>query len=302
MGLKEQIAAGVIFERSTAIFTTDVVGYGSIQIAPTYTILSIQSDKSIRLRLYDNETSLLDAGEIARGFTNTAVSNSIALIADISMSSGLYTIDPAVYGVSENPTTPLTYYRVENDSQATILINYFPIESNKVTPAIGTAYSLNNRRTLAVSKSVAFGEKPFVSRVGTGVPNTYLLISASLDDPTHIARLRLYASLKQAVGTEDPLIERNRPISTEPPPEIPLIVDMIISGSETMYFTPKIIGSNIQTLHFNGSEAVNRNLFDFRTNPTLLNGINRFDVVVENLGPTSPASITASFHVYVLEE
>lgn len=311
MGLAEQIVAGAVFERSNTSFVTNIAGSGSISVAPSYVLLSINSDKSVRLRLYDTEASLNDPGEIVRSFNNTAVSNSIALIADISMSAGAYTMDPSIYAVSENTMNPLTYYRVENASNAAILINYFPLESNTVIPDPTSVYAISNRRTIHISQSIASNGTvldtipPTIPSHGVGtdpyIPNTYLLVSASLNNPTQIARLRLYSDLNSAG-----LDPNDRPFSSEPTgsfgiPDVGLIADIILSGSETIYFTPKIIGSNLQTIRMDGNEGTVRNLFALRDNPTLVSGFKRIYYKLSNLGPTLQ-SITASIHVYSLEE
>lgn len=293
MGLAEQIQAGASLVRKSTTFTTSTLGSGSVSIDASYAILSIQTSTPCRIRFYDNEASRDDAGEIARPFLNTGVSASVALIGDFSMSApGLYTIDPILYAISDDFATPLTYYRVEPSSPtATITLNTYTIEDKNIAVGVNQVYTINNRRHLpTVSASLGPGEMETGIITKTDIPQTYLLWYASGSNAGNIARLRLY----NTSGSLTDATEQSRSFSTEPSASANLIVDMILSGSNVTYFSPKIIGSNLQN--------VGQNLTLLRGNQTLLSGKNEMYYILQNASGSGIATpISASVFVYALE-
>jgi hypothetical protein len=70
---------------------------------------------------------------------------------------------------------------------------------------------------------------------------------------------------------------------------------MILSGSETTYFTPKIIGANLQTM---GTD-----LNAIRTDRVAIVGLNELYYVIQNPNTSGPIlPISASIHVFSLED
>lgn len=292
MGLAEQIRAGAVLERINTTFITDPSGVGSVSLGSAYALLGIQTETPCRIRFYDNVAGRDDAGEINRSFGNSNISASVSLIADISMSvAGKYTIDPVLYGMPTTLSNPLTYYRVSPAAAITIVASTYTIEDSNVPAGTGD-YVVSNRRALPTfTGSVALTAGAMVSGAiqNSIIPQTYLLISASLDNTAHRARLRFYSTS----GSLYDSVEKARAFSTEPSASANLIVDMILSGSEVTYFTPKIMGTNIQN--------VTNNLLEMRGNDTLISGKNELYYILQNVGASS-AAISASVHVYSLED
>jgi uncharacterized delta-60 repeat protein len=123
------------------------------------------------------------------------------------------------------------------------------------------------------------------------VPTTYLLVSASLSDETHIARLRLY-SVSASLNLQS---ELTRSFDVEASSSAYLIADMILSGSQTTYFAPKIIGANL--------ENMGTNLENIRGNRELINGKKEIYYILENKRVGAVADeIEVSLHVFSLED
>ncbi len=287
MGLAEQIRAGANLSRTDVTFTTSGTGIGTVSVAPSYALLRIEASAPCRLRLYDNLSSRNNAGEIVRPFGNTNISESVALIADFSMSqAGQYTVDPVLYAVSSDFSNPVTYYRVEPASAINVKITNYSIESVDVPVGTGQ-YTIDNRRTLPyITASLAAGAKFSGSIYDSEIPQTYLLVSASINTT---ARLRLYSNTSSLANNE----EVNRPFSVEPSASFHLIADMILSSSNTTYFSPKIVGANLANM--------GENLLLIRGNQQLINGKNEIYYILENLS-ASPIEASASLHVYSLED
>lgn len=244
MGLAEQITAGASFERQTVSFTvaSEAQRSGSVDIGSAYAILAIQSSVPCRLRLYDNLNSVKDLTEASRSFGNTSIADSIALVGDFSMSAGntLYTTDPVLYGVVASTTS--SYYRVTQTTfPVQISITQYPIEDFSLST------SVPNRKTIAniEAKNLAVGVVSSSVISNVNIPQTYLLVSASLSGSNNRARVRLYnTSASLTVGGE-----KTRPFNVEPTSStVGLIVDMLMTGSQTVYFTPKIIGANLDNM------------------------------------------------------
>lgn len=291
MGLAEQLRAGANLSRKSISFSTSPSGSGSVSIDASYCILGIQVSNPCRIRFYDNVSSRDNAGEIIRSFPDTNVSASVALVGDFSMSAaGLYSVDPIVFGISDNFSS--SYYRVEsNSSVINVTLNTYTIEDGTVLAGVNPIYSVANRRRLPlVSASLEPSKMKSGSISNSEIPQTYLLWYASGSDAENIARLRLYSTS----GSLTNATEQSRSFSTEPSASANLIVDMILSGSGVTYFSPKIVGSNLQNM--------GQNLSLIRGNQTLLSGKNEMYYILQNASGSGIAtSISASVFVYALE-
>lgn len=293
MGLAEQILAGAKLERTTVTYQTDSVGSGSVDLGLSYALLDIRTSVPCRLRLYDNQSSMENAGEIIRSFGDLNISASVALIGDFSMSFSekTYTTDPIMYAVVNDTTSRLTYYRVEGAaSPPQIQITRYLIEDSDY-PAGGGAYSVANRRTFKFkipSLNVNISASGALSG-DASIPQTYLLVSASLSGSNNVARLRLYSNSSSLYDET----EKFRKFENEPSASVPLIVDAFLSGSEITYFVPKIVGANLQNM---GS-----NLTQLRTNPAKMQGNHELYYIIENKSSVA-TEVTASLHVYSLED
>jgi len=196
MGLKEQVQAGAKITRDV-ITVTDTVGSGSVALGGSFLILSIESTQPARLRIYDTIQSRDDSTEISRIFGST-VPPTVALVGDYSMSlsNTVYTINPASIGHTNSATTPLTYYRC-TPSGSSFKINRLLIEDTSITPAINTSYTENNRRLIQITPSstiaaLAYASGTFTSITSPTVPKTYIMVSASLANSSHMVRFRMY--------------------------------------------------------------------------------------------------------------
>lgn len=293
MGLAEQIRAGAALKRSTTTLTTNATGSGSVDLGAAYAILRVKTSVPCRLRLYDNQVSRDDIGEQVRPFGITNVSASVALVGDLSMSVANveYTIDPIAYGVVTDPGSQLSYYRIENATTPPVIqLTTYLLEDRQVAAVGGSQYVVENRRTLP-SIQAALAANATASGIisDTIIPATYLLVSASLSDTSHFARLRLYNVSASLTDTA----ELARQFRNEPSSSVGLIVDMILTGSEITHFVPKIIGANL--------DNVGSNLILAYLDRGKVLGDNELYYHLENKG-AAPASITASLHVYTLED
>lgn len=287
MGLAEELKSGAVLDRLETTFTTSGTGVGSVNIAPSYALLRIEASAPCRLRLYDNQASRDDAGEAARAFGNTYISESIALVGDFDIgATGRYTADPTLYSVSSDFSNPLTYYRVSPASEIDIKITAYHLEDPNVPAGTGQ-YAVSNRRTLPViTGSLSSGSKVAVTMTNANIPQTYLLVSASADNTV---RIRLYSNTGSLSDTQ----EINRPFVLEPSASAHLIADTILSSTSTTYFSPKIIGANLVNM--------GENLSVIRSSRPLLAGENQLYYIIENI-TASPVNVSASLHVFSLED
>lgn len=255
MGLEEQIRAGAQLTRNTVVIT-DVSGSGSVSVGSLYGILSIRTTNvnASRFRLYETQGSRDEQGEIDRPF-GSPVSGNISLVGDFSMSgAGVYTIAPVVFGTVNNRNAATSYYRVEPNGATSpagfvdITIDRYLIEDSTIPPDALTFYSVDNRRVISISTS-SMSDNLIISGTldVTTIPTTYMILSASCSQPNHIFRVRLYAT-SSAVDVVQGVNEVNRPINIEPSESVELILDAIVSGSETLYFKPKIFGANLENV------------------------------------------------------
>lgn len=294
MGLAEQIRAGAKLERSTVALTTNSQGSGSINLGATYALLNIQTNTPCRLRLYDNSASLEDIGEASRSFGNLSISSSIALVGDFSMSSAgtVYSIDPIMYGLVESSSNQLSYYRINNaTSPPQITITRYLLEDSTLSSVVGSLYPVANRRSFIIQTS-SLAANASASGALSGdptIPQTYLLVSASTSGAGNLVRLRLYSNSTPLYDER----ERSRTFDIEPSASIPLIVDAFISGNQTTYFVPKIIGANLQNM---GTE-----LTALRSDINKRRGENELYYIIENKRHVA-TPVTTSLHLYSLED
>jgi hypothetical protein len=213
-------------------------------------------------------------------------------VGDFSMSEAnvVYTINPPMFAVVEDSQN--THYSISNAaSTPSITLTRYLIEDTAVPSTVGSRYSLANRRTLPnITGSLAVGGITSGTLSSYTIPQTYLLVSASITGSLREVRLRLYSIQKSIMDAT----EKTRPFSTEPSSSISLIVDAILSGSNA-YFIPKIVGANLQNM---GTD-----LTIIRNNQTLLNGNNELYYILENVATTGgTVPISASLHVYSLQD
>lgn len=288
MGLAEYLIDGVKLTRDRIELQTDQTGSGSVNLGSSYVLLSITTDVPCRLRLYDDITSRNSEGEKNRPFQNISVSASTALIGDFSMSTaGIYTIDPVVYGIVKDAPSKLTYYLINGVSSAPypkIVFNRYLMEDSSV--------SVISRKQLPVIQHT-LGPTNYASGILTGpeIPRTYLLVSASVSDPTAIARIRLYSTSQSLYN----VTEISRSFATESQENSKLIVDALLSGSEITYFVPKIVGVNLSTM---GTD-----LNFIKSSTEKIMGVNQLYYILQNAETSGIVkSISVSLHVFSLED
>lgn len=280
MGLKEDIRNKVRLTRDTVILETSTLGSGSVDLGSAYLLLSIETDIPCRFRLYDTLESLENATEISRLHTNTNVPGGISLVGDFNMPvAGAYSIDPTLYGV-----VPITsYYRVSASlgQYPTVKLARYLLEDKTVSQA--------NRKTLnLITGSLTVGQRISGSISSVSIPRTYLFVSASSTNPNGIVRLRLYTK-RESISNQ---AEVTRSFATESV-DNNLLIDAILSASSTTYFSPKIVGANLQNIQ--GSLAT--------VTANSINGLNEMYYVFENIqSSVSPLNTTASLHLFSLED
>lgn len=284
MGLKQYIQAKADLRREVITVTTGANGSGSINLGSAYLLYFLESDTDCRVRLYDNESSLNDATEQSRGFGNTNIPASIALISDFNLTSGSYTIDPGLYGVTATPSNKLTYYRINNAATPPVLrLGRYLLEDSAISAASRTVIPV-------IETSLSPGQMKSGSIASVSMPKTYLLVSASVNNTSAPIRVRMY-NLSSALSNT---VEKNRPYTTESETRT-LIVDAILTGSETTYFVPKIVGANL--------ENMGTDLSIIKSNFSTLAGKSEMYYIIENLATAgSTEFVTASFHAFSLED
>jgi hypothetical protein len=285
MGLLEYVRAGVVLERNTVSTQTTSDLSGSISLGSAYALLSIEVTNPCRFRLYDNLNSVQSEGEISRTFDDISVSSSIGLVGDFSMSAaGIYSIDPVLYGVSSY-SSQLAYYRIDG-----IINNEYPsVKLTKVLLENSSILSSSRVNFPIISANLAQGNLISGIISNATIPTTYLLVSASNTQNSYISRLRLY---NMSTALSD-VLEVSRSFSTESISNN-LLVDMILSGSEITYFSPKIIGANI--------ENMGTDLSTLLTNRNRIEGNNEIYYILQNISSSAgTVPISASIHVFSLE-
>lgn len=313
MGLAEHIRAGALLSRTNVVIAdTYGSGSGSVNAGGTYGVLGVITSQQCRLRLYDTEESRDDLAEVNRPFGIPLVSASTALIADFSMSGAvtnqLFNVDPVKFGHAKSITDPKMYWRIDpaqQNSQVIVVRNL--LEDLNIQPQNNTFYKEPNRRVISASfNSLQPGPGTFASGTistfdSPTTPTTYMLISASLtgvggtSQPGYVARFRMYASSSALYDTT----EKNRAFSTEPSESAYLIVDMIMSGSETIHFVPKIFGANLKNM--------GRDLTLIKDDASKTKGQNEIYYIMENITylQTPGGSVIdpqVNLYVYALED
>jgi hypothetical protein len=291
MGLEEHIKAGAQLTRDT-IIVTDILGSGSIELGSLYGILSIKTNapSASRFRLYETQTSRDVQEEIDRPF-GYPVSGNISLVGDFSMSlAGTYTIAPAVFGTVNDRTNSSTYYRLE-PSGSEVSITRYLIEDTSIIPDLNTFYSIDNRRVIGIStSSMADGLIISGTVALSTIPTTYMILSASCSQTNHIFRLRLYSTSSAITDAA----EATRIRSVEPSETVQLIIDAIVSGSETLYFKPKIFGANLNNM--------GNDLLVTALDKTKINGERELYYMLQNLSGDTINSPEVLISVYSLED
>lgn len=284
MGLKEYIQAGAVLKRDIIDIITDPLTSGSMDLGSTYVLSRIKTNTTCRVRLYDTLSSLNDTTEKSRQFGDTNVPATIALIGDFTMSAGEYTIDPLMYGFSETPANKLTYYKIDNAIiTPTLTFERYLLEDSMIST--GSRVILPPIQAYLAPSQLKSG-----SIVDIEIPKTYLFISASLKNTITPIRVRLYNTVSSLTNN----LEKNRPYTTEAQTTT-LLVDAILTGSETTYFVPKIIGANLENM------GADLNLI--KNNFSTLAGKSELYYMIENLATVGGSQeVTASFHVFSLED
>jgi hypothetical protein len=96
-------------------------------------------------------------------------------------------------------------------------------------------------------------------------------------------------------GSFSDTVEVNRSFTTESSATSKLIMDAIMSGSETTYFVPKIIGANLKNM------GIDLNLI--RNNSDKIMGANELYYILQNANTTGgTVAISASLHLFSLED
>lgn len=292
MGLSEQLRAGANLTRDIVSFIANS-SVGSASLGATFALTNIQVSSPCRIRLYDNSASLADTTETNRQFNNLSISNSIALLGDFTMSAETteYSIDPVLYGHSENATEPLTWYRIENTTfPVTVRATRYLMDDLNVTPNMATEYTTANRRTLpTITQTLTAGQSASGVLKDVSIPQTFLLVSASLSNAAHTARVRLYNNSASLSNTT----EITRPFYIEPTRNVGLLVDMNLSGSNPVYFVPKIFCVNL--------ENIGTDLREAKGDSAKISGNDELYYIITNTGISS-ATISVSLHAYSLEE
>lgn len=225
---------------------------------------SISNPQNCRIRLYADEPSMiLDQN---RPSTNFNVSESVALIADIVLNPDTtLTLNPPLLGTTVNGGN--TWYHISGSlAQATITIDTYPIGLSGVSNGtnIGISGSNINNTGFGISGSII-------------TPKGFIILSGSA---TTESRLRLYS----APLSEIPQAEMTRSFGTASLPNANLIADMMFdSGNFAYKFVPLLEAYNWQNNEF-------------------LYGTGRTSYILENRTTTTLQNITASLHIYTIED
>jgi hypothetical protein len=284
MGLKEYIQAGASLQRDAISITTNADGSGSIDLGSAYILYTLHTNQTCRLRLYDKEGSVNDATEQSRGFGNTNIPDSIALVGDFTMSIGTYTLDPLLYAVSDKPLAKTTYYKIDNALTPPIItFHRYLLENSSVST--GSRMNLPN-----IIETLSPTQRKTGTIASPSVPKTYLLVSASVQNTSAPIRIRLYNLVSALTNAT----EQSRPYEVESQ-TTSLIVDAVLTSTEVTHFTPKIIGANLQNM---GTD-----LSVIKNNFLMLAGKSELYYTIENLATSGPTdTVTVSFNVFSLED
>lgn len=251
MGLKEQINAGSTNIRRETVqlsVSGDSPRYtGSFTLGSAFVLLSVQSPKPCRLRLYGDINSRNNAGELIRPFTSQSIlSSSVSLIADIDLNTtDIYNLTPSPFGLNlDNPVSRSIYYTIDTSSLTpfgggtnTLTFTRFSLEDQEVTNLPGIV----SRDTYTINATNLASNTSVTGSFTT--PRTYLLYGFS--SSINPVRLQLYTR----EDYRDNPIEAVRPFTTEPNSGSGLIADIYCTESGSLPISPVLLGRNDDDLN-----------------------------------------------------
>lgn len=251
MGLKEQINAGSTnIKRETVQLSVsgDRPQYtGSFTLGRTFALLSAQSSKPCRVRLYGDIDSRNNTDELIRPFVSqSTISSSISLIADINLdTNNIYNLTPSPFGLNlDNPVSRSIYYTVDTSSLSpfgggtnTVTFTRFLLED----PDIVNLPGIISRDTYTISETSVASNTSVTGSLTT--PRTYLLYSFS--SSINPVRLRLYTREEY----RDNVTEESRLYTTEPNSGSGLIADIYCTETASLPIAPVLLGRNDDDLN-----------------------------------------------------
>lgn len=212
-----------IFERTTTQFTkTSGVLFDSgspkLTMGGSFILLNaqLQGNPPARLRLYSDAASR-DA-DVNRGWSDFAVSPSVALIADIVLTNtSQLTLDFPIIG--NTFTGGEVYYHLSGSTTPiTVSVISYPIKPNND--------SLLGNTSLVISESSIPAGSSASGNINTS--KSFLILSGS---SSHVSRLRLYSR----PISEIPSSEVTRPFTTQAQDGSLLIADMMFDAAGVQY-------------------------------------------------------------------
>lgn len=270
MGIAELILAGNNFGRTRTQFIKPggqaIISASTQAFGGQYVLLktSISNPQNCRIRLYTDESSMiLDA---PRAATNFNVSESVGLIADIVLNpETTLTLNPPLLGTTVDGGN--AWYHISGSlAQATITIDTYPIG------LIGVSNGTDIRISGSSISNTGYGVSGSIT-----TPKGFIILSGST---TTESRLRLYS----APLSEIPQAEMTRSFGTASLFTANLIADMMFdSGNFAYKFVPLLEAYNWQNNEF-------------------LYGTGRTSYILENRTATALQNITASLHIYTIED
>lgn len=278
MGLSEHLREGAELSRETIPFFGQVLESASFGSA--YVILGIEVNEPCRIRFYDNEDSANNSLEYTRSFGESTDTTDIALIADISMSeAGNYTLDPSLYGVSEDTDDYYTYFTITDTAEEiTGSLTVYKLDDVNIQANIENEfYKTPNKRPIIFT-----GNKNVLTSAVDGAPRTYLMIDAISDED---CRLRIYGKRESLNNINEATRTFSEAVIS---PELILLADMELESGSITKFYPKIIGANLQTLPVN--------LETIRISRRAINSVSEIYYRLE------PQSSTVTMNIFSLEE
>lgn len=251
MGIKEQITAGSSnLKRDTVQLSVggDLPRYtGSFTLGRTFSLISVQSPKPCRIRLYGNASSRNNSGELVRPFPSQSIlSSSVALIADIDLNTtDIYHLTPTPFGLNlDNPVSTNIYYTIDTGSA-----NPFGAGGNTITftrflledPAVVNLPGITSRETNIIYATNLPSNASISGSLTT--PRTYLLYSFS--SSINPVRVRLYTREEYMTNPT----EAARPFTTDPASGSGLIADIYCTETASLPMAPVLLGRNDDDLN-----------------------------------------------------
>ena len=279
MGLSEQLREGATLQRRS--FLLQLEDTGTIQLGPAVAILNTTIDSPCRLRLYDNETGLIDPVEESRPVGESSLTPSLPLVADLVVEQpGEFSLDPVLYATPDDGVN--IYYRISNP--ANVFFTIYELEDpDIVADPSNVYYRVPNRRTLVFSGGTGVLAAPDVTA------RTYLMIGATA---SHDCRLRIYARASSLNDAN----EQVREFCVVADPGALLLADMELGPGEDTRLYPKIIGANLDTLP--------TNLENIRLNRSAINARSEIYYRLEPPldSPTPPEDISVTLDIFAIED